>query len=940
MKRVNRCLWLGVVLTGLSLGSAVSPSPAVAGEPTLTIQTESCVLRVGADGRLLELVDRATGRNCVPAKPSSPFMRLKTTEGVYNASAVRPLNGNRFTVEFGTSGVTAKFRYRCWDDFFAVELESVSSERFEWLELVRLPTTLTQTLALRINAARDDRFAVAVMAGSPETEAVYLGRARDYVVLGARCWPAVSTKNVRAVVVACPSQRLKQTIGRMELACGLPHPTVDGVWWKDSPEVRKGYLLCNPTGKDVDKAIAYAKQAGIPYIVFLSGTWTTSLGHYPVNRKNFPRGEADLKATVDKIHAQGMKAGLHFLSACIGKNDAYVTPVPDPRLAKDGQLTLAADIDAQSTVVPTVEDPVGFVTYAYYATAGGVDIQIDDEIIRYSGISHQPPYGFTKCQRGAYGTKPAPHKAGAKVWHLAQRYNLFLADPKTDLVDEIAERLAHVYNTCGFDMVYFDGGEAMAATGPAWYTVSLIHRAFYKRLKRPVLWQGSGMTHYSWHFFCRGNCDDYACLDPKAYCDRHKTPRIEGYYRANFIPAELGWWGYMTHTPSFDATVPDDIVYMCAKAVGWDAAVNLECPISELDRNGRTAETLERMRRWQELQHRNYFSDEIKRRLREPEMDFELVRDEVGHWRVRPVKYHPEHVADPKRPETTTWTLNNQLAETTAAFRLRAETELAPFGDEANVVLFDPADSSGSTSTKAPDGVSVRAAVLQAGAPHSRPACRVTVIRQRRTSRDWAAVVHQFPKLLNLSSHRRLGVWVYGDGQGELLNIQLEDVGHRLRDHYIDVDFTGWRYFVLEQPAARRVWDYPWPYNRKWTLRHFFYNKVRAVNVYLSGLPVGREVSVQVGRIEALHELPTPLVRPQLSIGGQSVTVPLTLKPDEYVEVDPRGHCRHFDPDGHLLAETECGPPPRVVRGKNQVRFSAQSKARARVTVVVKGEPL
>ena len=63
-------------------------------------------------------------------------------------------------------------------------------------------------------------------------------------------------------------------------------------------------------------------------------------GHYNFSQKAWG-GMAGMKKAVAQINAAGLKAGMHTMSGNIGKNDAYVQPVPDPRLAKTDLNTLA-----------------------------------------------------------------------------------------------------------------------------------------------------------------------------------------------------------------------------------------------------------------------------------------------------------------------------------------------------------------------------------------------------------------------------------------------------------------------------------------------------------------------------------------------------------------------------------------------------------------------
>ena len=85
-----------------------------------------------------------------------------------------------------------------------------------------------------------------------------------------------------------------------------------------------------------------------------------------------------------------------------------------------------------------------------------VTLQIDDELITYTGVSKKPPYAFTGCKRGACGTRVAAHAKGAKAHHLRQCFYLFVADGDSKLFTEVAHGLADLANEVGFDMMYLD----------------------------------------------------------------------------------------------------------------------------------------------------------------------------------------------------------------------------------------------------------------------------------------------------------------------------------------------------------------------------------------------------------------------------------------------------------------------------------------------------
>ena len=91
------------------------------------------------------------------------------------------------------------------------------------------------------------------------------------------------------------------------------------------------------------------------------------------------------------------------------------------------------------------------------------EVVIDDEIIRYESIGPEGKWNtFLGCQRRAWGTKslhPTSRKPSAGTTQSTACINGYIIDQETDLLDEVTDQLAHVFNTCGFDMVYFDGCE-------------------------------------------------------------------------------------------------------------------------------------------------------------------------------------------------------------------------------------------------------------------------------------------------------------------------------------------------------------------------------------------------------------------------------------------------------------------------------------------------
>src|SRR5207247_9270071 len=108
----------------------------------------------------------------------------------------------------------------------------------------------------------------------------------------------------------------------------------------------------------------------------------------------------------------------------------------------------------------------------------------------YTDVSKSPPYQFTGCKRGAYVTRAAAHPRRAKVDHLKECFGLFVPDPETTFLAEVAQRTADFYNECGFDMIYLDaldGEDILGGAENGWHYGSQFVFELAKQIKKPAL---------------------------------------------------------------------------------------------------------------------------------------------------------------------------------------------------------------------------------------------------------------------------------------------------------------------------------------------------------------------------------------------------------------------------------------------------------------------
>jgi hypothetical protein len=131
-------------------------------------------------------------------------------------------------------------------------------------------------------------------------------------------------------------------------------------------------------------------------------------------------GLAGLKQSVAQFAAAGVKVGMHTMSANLATNDAYVTPIPDPRLAKTGEFNISRAITSTSITISFDQTTAGLPATTGPMSGACCDMQIGNEIVTYSGVSTVAPYGLTGVVRGAYGTTGAAHAAGTPIYLLTK----------------------------------------------------------------------------------------------------------------------------------------------------------------------------------------------------------------------------------------------------------------------------------------------------------------------------------------------------------------------------------------------------------------------------------------------------------------------------------------------------------------------------------------
>lgn len=217
---------------------------------------------------------------------------------------------------------------------------------------------------------------------------------------------------------------------------------------------------------------------------------------------------------------------------------------------------------------------------------------------------------------------------------------------------------------------------------------------------------------------------------------------------------------------------------------------------------------------------------------------------------------------------------------------------------------------------------------------------------------SWVRLDRKFEPCLNLKGHEAIGLWIEGDGQGQIIAVRLESPRHisygAVADRYITVDFTGRRQFTLVETESVRWSDYVW--NDGKGLYNVYretidFGTVESVSIWYNNLPKGQEVRCVIGPVKALPMVACTVRNPTVSVNGKTVVFPVEMPSGSYLEFNTSSDCVLYGPKGEVITQVSPeGEIPLLSAGENQIQFSCGAAdgpdPRVKLTVISHGHPL
>ncbi len=707
------------------LVAASWPGQAAADEQSLSLQTGHLEIAIDKTGHLEKLIHKSTGIDYLAREQPAPLCSMKREGRLHPPETMTfDVAAKTITLSFSGCAVSARIGFRATPTHVVFTVKAIDPEKeVELILWGPYPTTIGKTIGETVGVVQDDDFALGIQALNPKTLGGYPSREDDVMpmysifegsdysdiaadrkdkqlyrgdtarrrkfgsVLQAYCrnrqsdrvipnWnhdrylaPAFDDNGVIGSSIAlfgCPPREALDTIGAIELAEGLPHPEIDGVWGKKSPGSTASYLIIGFGEETIDEAIALTKRAGLRYL-YHGGPFET-WGHFVLNRKSFPGGWAGMKRCVDRARKEGISLGLHTLSNFITTNDRYVTPFPHEGLARVGTARLVADVDDSCKEI-VVDDPSWFNQMKNNTLR---TVVVGEELIRYGSVSAEKPWRLLNCTRGAFGTYAVPHRAGEEIGKLIDHsYKVFLAG--RELQEEMAKRIARLFNETGLLQISFDGLEGCWADGMGQYSRTLFAKTWFDNLsdelRGRVINDASNPGHYFWHIYTRMNWGEpwYAGFRESQTQYRLKN---QAFYARNLMPAMLGWFNMTPETSLEDAE------WLLARAAGFHAGFCLCTSPGVVRQNGMGDAILRAVKEWERARMALAFSKEQKEQLRDIDREFHLEQTSENSWHLFPVhsvKSRQKLKRGPGKKAEASFEFDNPYDEQALAFSFRIE---------------------------------------------------------------------------------------------------------------------------------------------------------------------------------------------------------------------------------------------------------------------------
>ena len=904
------------------------------GRPLATLKDDFATLAFDTCGRIASLKETAGGRELVGQ--AVPFAQLSAERRTFGVRRMAR-NGENFVLTFSGRMGEVELAARSFGGGWEFKVVRSTVKNGAELSFCRVMPSCDRWKGLFVNAWSDGKSAVCVRSGDLFANPL----ARKVLSVDVEAGRELVGRT--AYLSAGPRAGFIGQLKAMTLAAGAPHSGNGGAWAMDSDEARRSYLFVFPRSWETERLTSLAYRGGFSILHF--GSWAETLGHYEPRKTQFPGGLDEMKACVASFHNEGLKVGIHTLTACIANYDPWITPVCSTNLFAYYSYTLAEPFDGTKDEVVVEEMPgPRHSLIATYSTEGNY-LRFGIELMQYSGIRREKPYAFTGIRRGALNTrKGGPYPKGMRIDYPRNHYLAFYPSPDSPLADELAARLGRVYRECALDEFYFDGSEGMSTR----YGTDVMRHKIFKEIAKDAangpLIEASCMGANNWWFQTRMATTDHGVWGVKRFHDWHVRTAIESARMANFLEPQMGWWQPRVAIPGkVRGHYPDEMEYFASQNAGNDAAMSIQgVTENPVGFSHKRQLTVLGWYEWPRLARA--FSSEAMKAMKEVGAEYRLRQDDEGKWRLTQADclYHRSDL-----PWLNGWNIERKVAGR-AALRVEPLFAICPWESGKAVIEASALPEMKLTSANGVEKSVVAARDPQHGATLKLRAKNLSAPKNAA----WACCsTESAAPYIDLGKAQAFGFWVKGDGSGALLNFTCRSAREYhggISDHYVRLDFTGWRYVTvaLRERDGYAAANYSWPYSGATHARLRTIIDTRHVlgfAFYLNDVAQGTSAEVEVSEVRVLETRAADVEGVAVNVNDTRHAVPFALRSGDSAELED-GVWTRYGEDGEPLEQVSAEDKVELAQGDNafsvEGRFTDGSPFRVETTVFAIGETI
>ena len=752
------------------------------------------------------------------------------------------LSGTKMAISFGRNKIVLEVRAE--KDYFTFEVVGGTFPELEKVTFI--------DLKFKYDFAAPNAFVTVGVAMTLQTNPGLFPSGEDKEVIGI-CTAHTGMVGAKLAFVACRKAQLREVLKSVYSgipAGAVPKSLAGGAFAQDYGLNGNDCLLTRGfSPSEVQTYIDVYGRLGIRQFDFEIGPKTFVQGDF-----SFP-GTGSASNFKEQVTAPLLEAGivstLHTFSFYIGYDATEILSNSkwQQQLEVIDTYTLAKTMTASATTAELRGGKKKLANNSEYWSDCSPFMLIDQEIVRYTVGNNS----LLTCKRGQCGTQPAPHKSGSTVKVIGGHYSHIAPQVGSELFYEVARRTAKAYNEGGFKGLYFDALDGLsihlknAGLGDyQWYYGAAFINEVLKNCDGEPLVEYSILYPSIWSARGRGGAWDTPNRGYKNYIDDHIKSNLT--MQSRHYVTTLGWFNFyplQKNQPGNFSTkymFTDDVDYLGSRSVAYNQPIVYNSlNISDINSVPGLHRNLEVFNQYSKLRAGNYFSDDVRRALRNGAYEYKLAR-KGSRWGFYEMAYSREELHDIKDTRLVSYN---------------------PFKRQKPFIRLE-----GMYTSDCKTGISLM-----------KYDEKVDVAKQKR--------LQTFPNAKDLSNCMAIKVTVKGNGAAskDALCIRLQSAGTTgYADYVVRTNFEGWRDVILANLDNGEYGDLNFEGmeddNYKTHRYSVNYSSVQSIGLFLSGNCAG----VKVKEITAVPLVTNTVTNPSVSLGKASLVFKDALASGEYLE--------------------------------------------------------